>query len=108
MSTQNEDETDTLGQDEPNSAPSTKRISNQSPSPVTQRTSNQSPSPANQCTANQSHAAATQRTSDQSSKSSPPSSVTLPENTKLDNQRQSEKEKDQCSIQREQHKPEKR
>ena len=41
LSTQNEDEADTLGQDELNSVSTTQRISNQSPSPVTQRTSNQ-------------------------------------------------------------------
>ena len=52
LSTQNKDETDTLVQDEPNSAPATQRTSNQSPSPTTQRTFDQSPSPANQCTAN--------------------------------------------------------
>ena len=50
LSIQNEDETDTLGQDELNSIPASQRISNQSPSPATQRTSNQSPSPANQHT----------------------------------------------------------
>ena len=44
--TQNEDETDNLGQDQPNSAPATQHTSNQSPYPATQRTSNQSPSPA--------------------------------------------------------------
>ena len=66
LSTQNDDETDTLGQDEPNSAHATQRTSNQSPSPATQRTSNQSPFPANQRTANQSPAATTQRTSSQS------------------------------------------
>ena len=66
LSTQNEDETNTLGQDEPNSAPATQHTSNQSPSPVTQCTSNQSP-PANQRTANQlPAAAATQCTSNQS------------------------------------------
>ena len=54
LSTQNEDEIDTLGQDEPNFVSATQRISNQSPSPD------------NQCTANQSPAAATQRTSNQS------------------------------------------
>ena len=59
LSTQNEDETDTLGQDEPKSAPASQRTSNQSPSPANQRTSNQSPSSANQRTANQSPAAAT-------------------------------------------------
>ena len=78
LSTQNEDEANTLGQDEPNSAlatqrtsnqsPSlaTQRTSNQSPSPTTQRTSIQSPSPANQRTVNQSPATVTQRTSNQS------------------------------------------
>ena len=96
-----------LGQDETNSAPDTQRTSNQSPSPATQRTSNQSPSPANQRTANQSPAAGTQRTSnqtpaaatqrtadqssaavvtrrtfDQSSKSIPPPTITLTQNTK--------------------------
>ena len=41
--TQNEDETDTLDQDEPNPVPATQRTSsNQSPSLATQRTSNQS------------------------------------------------------------------
>ena len=107
LPTQNEDEIDPSGQDEPNSAPATQRTSNQSPSPANQRTSNQSPSPASQCTANQSPvaatqcnsdqspAAATQRTADQSPagvvttrssgqsfKSTPPSTVTLPRNTK--------------------------
>ena len=52
FSTQNEDETDTLGQDEPNSALATQGTSNQSPSPASQGTSNQSPSPASQGTAN--------------------------------------------------------
>ena len=47
LSIQKEDETDTLGQDESNSAPATQRTSNQSPSPATQHTSNQSSSPAN-------------------------------------------------------------
>ena len=104
---QNEVETDTLGQNELNSAPATQRSSNQSPSPTNQRTSNKSPSPANQHTANHSPAAATQRTSnqspaaatqrtadqspavigtrrtsDQSSKFTPPPTVTLPKNTK--------------------------
>ena len=107
LSTQNEDETYTLGQDEPNSASATQRNSNQSPFPSNQCTSNQSNSPANQHTANQSPAAATQRasnqshaattqrtadqspaavvtrcTSNQSSKSTPPPTVTLPKNTK--------------------------
>ena len=106
LATQNEDETDTLDQDELNSVPATQRTFNQSP-PTTQRTSNQSPSPANQCTANQLPAAATQRTSiqsaasstqrtanqspaavvtscnsNQSFKSTPPSTVILPKNTK--------------------------
>ena len=44
--TQNEDETDTLGQDEPNRAPATQCTFNQSPSSAPQRTSNQSRSPA--------------------------------------------------------------
>ena len=51
--TKNEDETDTLGQDEPNSAPATQRTSNQSLSPATQLISDQSPCPVNQRTANQ-------------------------------------------------------
>ena len=75
---QNEDETDTLGQDEPNSAPAPQRTPNQSPSPATQctsshspspvkqRTSNQLPSPDNQHTSNQSPAATTKRTSSRS------------------------------------------
>ena len=83
MSTQNEDETDTLGQDEPNSAPGTQRTSNQSPSSATQRTVNQSHAAATQRTADQSPAAVvTRRTSDQSSKSTPPPTVTLPKSTK--------------------------
>ena len=53
FSTQNEDETNRLGQDKQNSAPSTQRTSNQSPFPATQRASNQSPSPTTQCTSNQ-------------------------------------------------------
>ena len=94
MSTQNEDETNTLDQDEPSSAPATQRTSNQSPSPTTQRTSNQSPSPTTQRTSNQSPSSANQRTanqstaatatrhlSNQSSKSTPPPTVTLPKNT---------------------------
>ena len=40
LSTQNEDETNTIGQDEPNSAPATQRTSNQSPSPANQGTVN--------------------------------------------------------------------
>ena len=63
LSTQNEDETDILCQDEPNCAPATQRTSNQSPSPATQCTSNWSPSPATQRTANQLPTVATQRTS---------------------------------------------
>ena len=57
--TQNEDETNNLGQDEPNSAPATQRTSSQSPSAATQHNSNQSPSPANQRTSNQWPGAAT-------------------------------------------------
>ena len=99
MFTQSEDETDPLGQDGPNSAPATQRAFNQSHIPATQRTFNQSSSPGNQCTANQ------------SSKSTSPLTVTLPKNketdAKLDDERQNEKEKGQCSIQREQYKPEK-
>ena len=95
LSTQNKDETDTLGQDEPNSAPATHCTSNQSPSPAIQRTSNQSSSPTKQRTANQSPAAATKHTADQSpaavvtrhisiqsSKSTLPPMVTLPKNTR--------------------------
>ena len=83
LSIQNEDETDTLGQDALNSAPATQRTSNQSPSPVNQRTANKSPAAATQRTANQSPAVVvTRRTSDQSSKSAPPLTVTLPKNTK--------------------------
>ena len=71
LSTQNENETNTLGQDEPNSAF------------VTQRTSNQSPSPANHSPA----AVVTRCSSNQSSKSTPPPpppppTVTLPKNSK--------------------------
>ena len=95
MSTQNEAETDTLGQHEPNSATTTQCTSNQSPSPanqstashslaaVTQRTSNQLPAAATQCTANHPHAAVVTRCpSDQSLKATPLSTVTLPQNTK--------------------------
>ena len=83
LSTQNEDETDTLGQDEPNSAPAAHCTSNQSPSPAIQRTSNQSSSPTKQRTANQSPAAVVIRhTSIQSSKSTLPPMVTLPKNTR--------------------------
>ena len=53
LSTQSDDEINTIGQDESNSAL------------TTQRTSNQSPFPANQCTANQSLAAPTQCTSNE-------------------------------------------
>ena len=67
LSTQNENETNTLGQDEPNSAF------------VTQRTSNQSPSPANHSPA----AVVTRCSSNQSSRSTPPPpTVTLPKNSK--------------------------
>ena len=76
-------ERDTLGQDEPNSAPATQRTSTETPSPANQRTSNQSPAAATQRTADQSPAAVvTRRTSDQSFKSTPPPTVTLPQNTK--------------------------
>ena len=106
LSTQNKDETDTLGQDERNSAPATQHTSNKLPSPATQRTSNEAPSSANERTTNQSPAAATQRsfnqspaaatqrtadqspaavntrrTSNQSSKPTPLPTVTLPKNT---------------------------
>ena len=66
LPTQNEDETDALGQDEPNSASATRSTSNQSPSPANQRTANQSPTGATQRTSIQSPAAATQGTADQS------------------------------------------
>ena len=79
LSAQSKDETGTLGQDEPNSAPATQRTSNQSPSPAGQRTFNQSPAAATQ----RSPASfVTRHTSNQSSKSSPPSTITLPKNTK--------------------------
>ena len=65
LSTHNEDENNTSGQDEPNSAPVTQRTLNQSPSPATQRTSNLSHFTANQLIVNQSPTAATQRTSNQ-------------------------------------------
>ena len=64
LSTQNEDETNTLDWDEPNCAPAIQRTSNQSPSPANQRTANQSPAAATQRTSNQSPAAATKRTAD--------------------------------------------
>ena len=81
LCTQNEDETDTSGQDEPNSAPATQRTSNQSPAAATQRTADKSPA-----------AAVTRRTSDQSLRSTPPLTVTLPKNTK--NRKQSSMIKD--------------
>ena len=59
FSTQNKDETDNLGQDEPNSAPATQRTSNQSPSATTQHNSNQPPFPVIQRTSNQWPGAAT-------------------------------------------------
>ena len=62
LPTQNQNETNTLGQNEPNSASAIQCTSNQSPSPATQRTSNQSLSPVNERIANQSTAAATQCT----------------------------------------------
>ena len=65
LSTHNEDENNTSGQDEPNSAPVTQRTLNQSPSPATQRTSNLSHFTANQLIVNQSPTAATQCTSNQ-------------------------------------------
>ena len=83
LSTQNEDETDTLGQDEPNSALATHCTSNQSSSPTKQRTANQSPAAATKHTADQSPAAVvTRHTSIQSSKSTLPPMVTLPKNTR--------------------------
>ena len=111
LSTQNEDETNTLGQDESNSAPATQRTSNQSPSLANQctanqspvvatqhtadqspavairRTSNRSPAVATQHTANQSPAVVvTRRTSDHSSKTTPPPTVTQRKNTKKQKQ----------------------
>ena len=111
LSTQNEDKTDTLGQDESNSAPATQRTSNQSPSLANQctanqspvvatqhtadqspavairRTSNRSPAVATQHTANQSPAVVvTRRTSDHSSKPTPPPTVTQRKNTKKQKQ----------------------
>ena len=93
-STQNEDETNTLDQDESNSAPATQHTSNQSPFPANQRTVNQSPAASSQRSSNQSPAATTRRnadessaavvtgrTSNQSSKFSSPTTVTLPKNT---------------------------
>ena len=58
FSTQKEDETNTLGQNEPNSVLTTQRTSNYSPSTANQHTSDQSPA-----------AVFTRRTSNQSSKS---------------------------------------
>ena len=79
LSAQSKDETGTLGQDEPNSAPATQRTSNQSPSPAGQRNFNQSPAAATQ----RSPASfVTRHTSNQSSKSSPPSTITLSKNNK--------------------------
>ena len=83
MSAQNEDETDTLGQDELNFTPATQRTSVQSAAAAIQHTSNQSPATATQRTSNQSPATVVTRCiSDQSSKSAPPPTVTLPKNTK--------------------------
>ena len=52
LPTQNEDETDALGQGEPNSSPVTQHASDQSPSPANERTVNQSPAAATQHTSN--------------------------------------------------------
>ena len=106
LSTQNEDRTNTLVQDKPNSAPATQLTSNQLPSAVSQKTFNWSPSPVNQSTANQSPAATTKCTVDQSpasvvtrltsnhlSKSTPLPTVTLPKNTNKWRQRSMIKEK---------------
>ena len=83
LPTQNEGETDTLGQDEPNSDPATQLTCNQSPSSANQRTDNQSPAAATQRTVNQSSATViTRRTSNQSSKSTSTATVTLPKSTK--------------------------
>ena len=62
LSIQNKNETDTLGQDKPNSAPATQRNSHQSPSPANQHTANQSSAATIQRTSNQSPVAATQCT----------------------------------------------
>ena len=75
LSTQKEDETDTFGQNEPNSAPATQRTFNQSPAAATQRIVDQSPA-----------AVVTRFTSNQSSKSTTPPTVTLPKNTKKQKQ----------------------
>ena len=86
MSTQSKDESDSLGQDEPISAPAFQCTSNRSPSPATQRTANQSPAAATQRITNQSPAAVvTRHTSDQSSKSTPPLIVTLPKSPRNGN-----------------------
>ena len=114
MSTQSKDESDSLGQDEPISAPAFQCTSNRSPSPATQRTANQSPAAATQRITNQSPAAVvTRHTSDQSSKSTPPLIVTLPKSPRNGNKARwsnylwNKKGKGQYSIRREQHKPEK-
>ena len=85
MSTQSKDESDSLGQDEPISAPAFQCTSNRSPSPATQRTANQSPAAATQRITNQSPAVVTRHTSDQSSKSTPPLIVTLPKSPRNGN-----------------------
>ena len=54
LSTQNKNETGTLGHDEPNSAPATQCSSNQSPSRAIHRTANQSPTAAPQHASDQS------------------------------------------------------
>ena len=98
LSTQKEDETNTLGQEELNYAPVIQRTFTQSPSSGNQPTANSSPAAATQCTSNQLPTATTQHTADQSptvvvtrcnsnqtSKSTPPHpppTVTLPQNTK--------------------------
>ena len=93
LSTQNEDETNSLGKDGPNSTPATQSTC-KSPSPATQHTSNQLPSPAFQRTANQSPADVVIRhTSDQSPRSTPSPTVTLPKNTKKRKQSSMIKEK---------------
>ena len=105
LSTQNEDETNSLGKDGPNSTPATQSTC-KSPSPATQHTSNQLPSPAFQRPANQSPSPACQRianqspadvvirhTSDQSPRSTPSPTVTLPKNTKKRKQSSMIKEK---------------
>ena len=104
LSTQNEDETNSLGKDGPNSTPATQSTckspspatqltSNQLPSPAFQRTANQSPSPACQRIANQSPADVIRHTSDQSPRSTPSPTVTLPKNTKKRKQSSMIKEK---------------